>query len=275
MFKMITLTPLKQFIAPVTAACINPDLFESKTVAEIAELPVYEGNRKKKLGDLFKIEKNSAETPTITINGDVSKVKRIGMEMEKGEIVINGNGGMHLGEKMSGGKIIVNGNANGWTGSAMKGGLIEIHGDASDYLASPYRGISVGMRGGEIIVDGKVGSDSGCYMKSGVIKIRGGAGPYLGYHMIKGTIYVEKDCKNRMGAFMTGGKIIVNAAIEEVMPTFTVDEIKAKVKIDDNEKATGPFYVFYGDLAENGKGKLYVSKEANPHLSAIYDKYLD
>lgn len=275
MFKMITLTPLKQFKTPVLATCINTDVFEGKSIDEIAELSVYEGNRKKKLGDLFKIEKNPGEKLIITINGDVSKVKRIGMGMEKGEIIINGNSGMHLGEKMSGGKITVNGNANGWTGSAMKGGLIEIHGDASDYLASPYRGTSVGMRGGEIVVDGKVGSDSACYMKGGVIKIKGGAGPYLGYHMIKGTIYVEKNCKNRIGASMTGGKIIVNAAIEEVMPTFTVDEIKAKVKIDANEKATGPFYVFYGDLAENGKGKLYVSKEANPHLSAIYDKYLD
>jgi formylmethanofuran dehydrogenase subunit C len=92
--------------------------------------------------------------------------------------------------------------------------------------------------------------------------------------MIKGTIYVQKECGTRVGASMTGGKIIVSAAIEEVMPTFTVDSIKAKVKIDANEKATGPFYVFLGDLAEHGKGKLYVSKEANPHLSAIYDKYL-
>jgi formylmethanofuran dehydrogenase subunit C len=275
MFKMITLTPLKEFDAPIMAACINPDLFEVKSITEISELPVYEGNQKKKLDDLFKIDKNSTENSTITIKGDMSKVKRIGMGMERGEIVLNGNGGMHLGEKMSGGKITVNGNANGWTGSSMKGGLIEIHGDASDYLASPYRGTSIGMRGGEIVVDGKVGSDSGCYMKGGVIKIRGGAGPFLGYHMMKGTIYVEKDCKNRTGACMIGGKIIVNAAIEEVLPTFTVDEIKAKVKIDANEKATGPFYVFYGDLAENGKGKLYVSKEANPHLGAFYDKYLD
>jgi formylmethanofuran dehydrogenase subunit C len=272
---MVTLVPLKKFEAPLTAACISPDLFEGKSVAEIAKLPVYEGNKKKKLGDLFKIEKNSADTSIITINGDVSKAKQIGMNMEKGEIIINGNAGMHLGEKMTGGKITVNGNTDGWTGSAMKGGLIEIHGDGNDYLASPYRGTDVGMRGGEIVVDGKVGSDCACYMKGGVIKIRGGAGPFLGYHMIKGTIYVEKDCKNRVGASMTGGKIIVNAFLEEVMPTFTVDDVKAKVKINDNEKATGPFYVFSGDMSEHGKGKLFVSKAVNPHLGAIYDKYLE
>lgn len=272
---MITLTPLKKFQAPITAPSINPDVFEGKSVAEIAELPVYEGNRKEKLDNLFKIEENSAETPNITINGDVSKVKRVGMAMEKGEIIINGNAGMHLGEKMVGGKITVNGNAEGWIGSAMKGGVIEIHGDAGDYLASPYRGTSIGMRGGEIVVDGTVGSDSGCYMKGGVIKIKGGAGPFLGYHMKKGTIYVEKECKRRVGASMTGGKIIVNAFLEQVMPTFAVEQMKAKVKIDANEKATGPFYLFSGDIAEKGKGKLYVLKPANPHLSPLYDKYLE
>ena len=272
---MVTLVPLKKFENPITAACINPDLFEGKSVAEIAKFPIYEGNRKKKLGDLFKIEADSGDTSIITVNGDVSKVKRIGMGMEKGEIVINGNSGMHLGEKMAGGKITVNGNAGGWTGSAIKSGTIEIHGDGSDYLASPYRGTDVGMLGGEIVVDGKVGSDCACYMKGGVIKIKGSAGPFLGYRMIKGTVYVEKDCKSRVGASMTGGKIIVTGALEEVMPTFTVDDVKAKVKIDDNEKATGPFYVFVGDLAEHGKGKLFVSKAANPQLGAIYDKYLE
>jgi formylmethanofuran dehydrogenase subunit C len=274
MSKMITLTPLKKFEVPIDARCINPDVFAGKSVTEIAELPVYEGNRKQKLGDLFKIEKTSAETPDITINGDASKVKRIGMEMKNGEIVVNGDAGMHLGEKMAGGKIVVNGNADCWTGSAMQGGVMEIHGDANDYLASPYRGTKVGMCGGVIIVDGKVGSDAACYMKGGVIKIKGGAGPYLGYHMIKGTIYVEKECKTRVGALMTGGKIIVSAHIEEVMPSFTVDIVKPKVKIDANEKAAGPFYMFEGDMAENGKGKLYVLQAANPHLSAIYDKYL-
>ena len=131
------------------------------------------------------------------------------------------------------------------------------------------------MRGGEIVVDGNVGSDCACYMKGGVIKIRGNAGPFLGFHMSKGTIYIEKECKTRVGTSMTGGKIVVSGFLEEVMPSFTVDAIKPKVKIDDKEKATGPFYVFIGDLAEHGSGKVYVSKATNPHLGPIYDKYLD
>ena len=271
---MIVLTPLRKFQFPVHAECINPDVFHDKSMAEISSLTVWEGNKKKKLCDLFKIEETSAEKPNITINGDASEVRRVGQGMKDGEIVINGNAGMHLGEKMAGGKITVNGNAGGWTGSSMKNGLIEIHGDASDYLASPYRGSTAGMRGGKIVVDGNVGSDSGCYLRGGVIMVKGNAGPFLGFHISKGVIYVAQSAGNRLGASMTGGKIVVSGSVDELMPTFTVNAVKKKVKIDDTFKAEGPFYVFLGDLAEHGNGKLFVSQPSNPQLSPIYDKYL-
>jgi formylmethanofuran dehydrogenase subunit C len=271
---MIVLTPLKEFRFPVQAESISPDVFQGKSAAEIAELPVYEGNKPRKLRDLFKIVEKNDDASTILINGDVSEVRRIGQGMKAGEIVINGNAGMHLGEKMAGGKITVNGNAGQWTGSSMKNGLIEVHGNASDYLASPYRGSTEGMRGGKIIVDGDVGSDSGCYMRGGLIKIKGsGTGQFLGFHMSDGTIHVEKNASTRVGTNMTGGKIVVSGKVEEMMPTFTIDSVKPKVKIDDTESTKGPFYVFLGDLAEKGKGKIFVSKAYNPDLK-IYEKYL-
>jgi formylmethanofuran dehydrogenase subunit C len=271
---MIVLTPLKKFTFPVTAECINPDVFQGKDTTAISSLTVFEGNKQKKLGDLFKIEETNAESPNITINGDVSEVRRICMGMKNGEIVINGNVGMHLGEKMAGGKITVNGNAAQWAGSSMKNGLIEVHGDAGDYLASPYRGSTDGMKGGKIVVDGNVGSDSGCYLHGGLIKIKGSnTGQFLGFHMSNGTIHVEKDASTRVGTNMTGGKIIVSGKIEELMPSFTIDGVKGKVKVDPTESAAGPFYVFLGDLAENGTGKIFASKANNPHLK-IYEKYL-
>jgi formylmethanofuran dehydrogenase subunit C len=271
---MIVLTTLKKFTYPIYAECINPDNFKGKTLAEISDLQVYEGNKPKKLSELFKVEETPAETPNITIEGDAGEVRRIGMGMKNGEIVINGNAGMHLGEKMSGGKITVNGDAGAWVGSAMKKGLIEIHGNASDYVASPYRGTTEGMKGGKIIVDGNVGSDSGCYVRGGVIKIKGNAGPFLGFHMSDGAILVEKNVASRLGANMIGGKIVIKGTVEDMMPTFTIDSVKAKVKIDDTESAQGPFYVFLGDLAEKGIGKLFVSKASNTQLSSTYEKYL-
>jgi formylmethanofuran dehydrogenase subunit C len=270
---MIILTPKRKFEVPVQAACITPDFFKGKDTTEISNFPVTEGNRNLKLGDLFEIQEDHLETPYITINGDAGKVKRIGQAMKTGEIVVNGDCGMHTGEKMAGGKITVNGNIGGWSGDDMKGGLIEVHGDAGDYLASPYRGTATGMKGGLIVVDGKVGSDVGCYLHGGVLKIKGGAGRFLGYHMSDGAILVDKECDNRAGALMTGGKIVITGTIQEVMPGFTIDSVKPKVKIDDTQSVTGPFYVFLGDLAEHGTGKLFVNKANNPQLKT-YEKYL-
>ena len=271
---MIVLSPLRKFTYPITAECINPDVFQGKEISEIAKLPVFEGNKPKALSDLFKVEKDNLETPTVTINGDVSEVRRIGIGMKNGEIIVNGNVGMHLGEKMAGGKITVNGNTSQWAGCSMKKGSIEIHGNAGDYLASPYRGSTDGMKGGKIVVDGDVGADSGCYLQGGLIKIKGNnTGQFLGFHMSKGTIHVEKNASARLGANMTGGKIIVSGTLEELMPSFTIDGVKAKVKVDETESAAGPFYVFLGDLAEKGNGKIFASKTNNPQLKS-YEKYL-
>lgn len=269
---MITLTPLKTFDVPVQAPCITPDNFAGKKVAEIKKLPVTEGNRNLTIGDLFKVEESKEATPEINLNGDFGKVKRIGQGMTTGEIVCNGNIGMHTGEQMAGGKITVNGNAGGWTGSEMKKGVIEIRGDGGDYLASPSRGCDAGMKGGLITVDGNVGTDVACYIKGGVIKIKGSAGRFLGYHMSEGAIYVEKDCDVRTGACMTGGKIVVGGNLE-VLPSFTIDNVKPKVKVDKETSVQGPFYVFLGDLSEHGTGKIFANKAANPAMK-FYEKYL-
>ena len=129
---MISLYPLKQFKYPIIAECISPDVFCDKTLEEIRVLEIWEGNKQKKLGELFKAEENDTENTVIAIHGDVSKVRRIGAGMKTGEIAIYGNAGMHLGEEMRGGKIVVQGNAESWLGSMMKDGLIEVHGKAGD-----------------------------------------------------------------------------------------------------------------------------------------------
>jgi len=95
----------------------------------------------------------------------------------------------------------------------------------------------------------------------------------VGLRMHNGTIYVQKDCEGRAGACMNGGKIVVGGFLESVLPTFTIEDVKKKVKIEQNERIEGPFYLFLGDLTENSKGKLYVSKEKNLHLSH-YEKLL-
>jgi formylmethanofuran dehydrogenase subunit C len=268
---MTTLYPLKEFKFPIITENITPDFFQGKTIGEIEEQKVWEGNKQRKIGDLFKVEETkpefSPETVALTIRGDVSKVRRIGAGMKIGEILIYGNVGMHLGEEMKGGKITVHGNAGGWTGSMMKAGTIEIHGNAGDYLGAPYRGSTEGLRGGKITVYGNVGNEAGTHMRKGVIKIYGSVGEFAGFRMHSGTIYIQNDSDGRAGAGMTNGKIVIGGAVESVLPTFAIDSVKEKVKIEEGETAQGPFYVFLGDLVEKGNGKLYVSKTKNPHLS--------
>jgi formylmethanofuran dehydrogenase subunit C len=274
---MTILRPIKDFRFPVMADCISPDNFKGRSKQEIETLNLWEGNKQKHLGDLFEVEEVKPEEhvgcEVIIINGDISEVRRIGSGMKSGEIVINGNVGMHIGEQMRGGKIIVHGNTGGWAGSMMKGGTIEINGNTTDYLGAPYRGSTEGMKGGKIIVHGNVGNEAGAHMKKGLIKIHGNTGQFVGFRMCDGTIHVQNDCGGRAGACMIKGKIVVGGCLESVLPTFAIDSVKGNVKIEEDESVQGPFYVFLGDLAESGNGKLYVLKEKNPQLS-IYEKLL-
>ena len=274
---MVTLYPKRAFKVPVDAECITPDVFAEKASSEIAKLKILEGNRKRTLSELFKIENGkegggSSEKPTIRICGDVSKVRKIGAKMSMGTIIIDGDAGMHLGEEMMGGTITVTGNADSWVGSMMKNGTIEIKGDAGDYVGAAYRGSNRGMRGGTIIIHGNAGNEVGCFMRKGLIKVYGNVGQFVGVHMRKGTIFVQGNSEGRAGAGMIGGKIVIRGYIPSILPTFTIDIIRPKVKINKEEVA-GPFYRFIGDLADIGDGKLFVSRARNPHLKS-YEQYL-
>lgn len=271
---MITLHPKRVFKFPIEAKNISPDIFTKKTTNELATIQVWEGNRKKTLSDLFNIKNDGSSTSEdlmIKIEGDVSKLRNIGFGMTIGHIVVDGDVGMHLGEEMRGGTITVAGDADSWAGSKMKGGTIEIKGNAGDYIGASYRGSTEGMNGGKIIVHGNAGYEIGCFMRDGLIKILGDVGLFAGIHMSNGTIFIQGNSKGRAGAQMSNGKIVVMGQAP-VMPTFTIDSIKPKTKVD-KEKIEGPFYQFIGDTADNGKGKLLVSKNKNPNLS-FYEEYL-
>jgi len=263
------------FKAPVEADYLSPDSFAGKTLGEISKLPMWEGNKQRTIGELFEIEGEPTAKPeeqSIHLHGDVSRVRRIGSGMSAGEIMVFGDAGLHTGEEMKGGKITVGGNADSWLGAMMKDGTIEVKGNAGDYVGAAYRGSVKGMRGGTIIIHGNAGNELGCFMRKGLIKIYGSTAQFAGVHMRNGTIFITGSSSGRVGAEMTGGKVIVNGRLNEVLPTFLIDSLKPKVKVD-GEEITGPFYMFIGDTVEEGEGKLYVSKAANPHLK-FYEQFL-
>ena len=260
---------------PVYAECISPDVFTGKSIDEIAGLKIWEGNRQRRLGDVFDVFKEAAdpdEKVIIHLSGDLNKVRMIGCRMTSGAIIVEGNVGMRLGEGMEGGEILVKGDVDSWAGCMMKDGKIEVTGSAGNYIGSSYRGSTEGMKGGEILIHGDAESEVGCYMRGGLIRVEGNVGEFVGVHMRDGTIIVMGDCRGRAGAEMLDGKIIIGGHVPSVLPTFTIDGIRPDVKID-GEKIAGPFYRFAGDIAEEGRGKLFVAKNKNPHL-AFYEKYL-
>jgi formylmethanofuran dehydrogenase subunit C len=268
-----------KFAVPVEVEKISPDLFKGKSIEEIKKISVYEGNTKRVLEDLFEIEGQSAQTVEeiqITINGDLSKVRRIGDSMSGGKIIINGNVGHYVGNKMGGGNIIIKGNTGLWLGAKAKGGSIEVFGNAGDCIAGSYRGEmpGKGMKDGLIIIHGNAGAEIGRSMKGGNIVIEGDAGSLPGVDMRGGNIGIKGNCEGKVGARMNAGKIVISGFVSDVLPSFYIDGIKEKTKVA-GEKIAGPFYVFMGDVISNVKcgGKLFVSTLKNPHLK-IYESLL-
>jgi len=272
----LVIAALKQFRIPVTAECISPDFVAGKSPREIELTQVWEGNRRVKLGSLFKVTGEIGRAPsdcTIRIRGDVSVVRRVGYEMSSGSIQIDGEAGMYLGERMRGGTINVAGNAGSWLGTQMRGGQIEVKGDAGDSIGGSVRGGTKGMRAGTITIHGDCGTEAGAWMQKGMIRIMGNCDLYAGIHMKNGILLVERACQGRVGAQMTGGKVIVLGSAGGVLPSFQFEEIREKAKAGD-EKIPGPFYVFSGDVNEGGKGQLFARVSDNADLK-WNERYLE
>jgi formylmethanofuran dehydrogenase subunit C len=272
----LTITPVRQFTIPVTAECISPDFVAGKSLREIELTQVWEGNRKVKLGSLFRIAGEIGRTPndcTIKIAGNVSAVRRIGCEMSGGSVQIDGDAGMYLGERMKGGAITVTGDAGSWLGTQMRGGQIDVKGNTGDSIGGSVRGGTKGMRGGTITIYGNCGTEAGAWMQNGMIRVKGGCDLYAGIHMRKGTIVVERGCQGRVGAQMTGGKVIVLGNAGGMLPSFQFEEIRERAKAGD-EKIPGPFYLFSGDVNEGGKGQLFARVPDNPDLK-WNERYLE
>jgi len=248
---------------PIEAEVITPDTLAGKTPEQIMSLTVFRGNKSLKLRDLFdakgpKVDK--AEEIRIVIQGDVPTVKRIGEGMTTGEIVIKGSAGMHLGNNMKGGKITVQGNAGDWAGALMKGGEIVIKGNAGSYLGASYRGEWRGTSGGTILVEGNAGSETGAWMANGKIVVKGSVGQMAGIHMKGGVIIIQRDAAPRAGGEMLKGKIIILGKMSEVLPSFRSEGKVPTTKAGEEggEEITGPFNKFVGDLADGGKGEVFI-----------------
>src|SRR5574341_1577472 len=243
----VVIKPKMAFTISIEAENISPDKFAGKSEKDIQSLEVWMGNHKTTLGELFSVKvSGSAGAPAdtkIIMEGDFSRVKRIGEGMTAGLIMIKGNVDMHLGAKMSGGKISVTGNVDSWEGREMKGGEIVIEGNAGYDLGAGYRGETCGMRGGKITVTGSTLDFAGEHMCGGEIVVKGNAGILAGLSNNGGKIVIEGNT-SRPGSEMAKGTIMINGAVDEMMPVF---------KPEGTEAVDGVVYRKYsGDVIVNG-----------------------
>ena len=245
----VTVTLTKQPELYFEADLITPDQFAGKSVEEIGAIEISEGKIKYPISAYATIEGAAgatADETKIVLNGDWTRVKRIGQQMTAGEIVINSSTDMYTGGWMKGGKITVNGNVDSFTGIAMAGGELTVNGNAKNHVGSAYRGDWRGMTGGVLRVKGTAGNDIGTFMRGGTIIIEGDAFIHVLTHGDGGTIILKGNVEGRVGGQAVKGDVYVYGTIENPMPGYKyVDDVEAEV---DGDMAVFAHYV--GDLGE-------------------------
>jgi formylmethanofuran dehydrogenase subunit C len=257
----IKLVPKGKIGITVEAEVIRPDVFAGLPKEEIETLQVWQGPRELPLSDFFEVEVQAGETPAdtkIIIDGDVSRVKRIGQGMKAGKIEILGSVGMHLGAEMAGGSIFVQGSADSWAGMEMKGGLLQIAGSAGDHVGSAYRGSWRGMTGGQIQIEGNARSQLGGGLVGGSITVAGNVENFCGVRQSGGLILVKGNAVRGLGAEMTGGAVAIFGEIKQFCPGFIDAGREDNPKLGELQ-LEGKFARFTGDFAisKNPKGLLY------------------
>lgn len=266
----IILTPVGKIDIMIEAEVITPDTFASKSEDEIKNLLVWQGPNQLPLSEFFDVKGDTASSPqetSIIIDGDVTRVKRIGAGMTAGKIKINGSAGMHVGSEMNGGEIVVTGDVESWAGMEMKGGLLHIMGNGKDHIGCAYRGSWHGMTGGRILIDGNAVSQLGGGMSGGEIVVTGSVENFCGIRQNAGLIVIKGDVNRGVGAEMSGGTIVVIGNITNFLPGFEYVDTQSDLTFGDIT-CQGDFLQFAGDYAivARTKGVLYASKNANKGL---------
>lgn len=240
----LTMKPRAKPFLPIEAEMITPMNFIGNR-----ELFVWEGNKKRKIEDVFTVRKegnvNTPEMIVLILRGDTSRVKRVGEYMSSGTIIVEGDIGMHCGNFMRGGYIEIHGNADAWLGREMRNGSICCIGNAGDYCGSGYRGEKRGMRGGKIEIKGNAGNYLAEYLTGGEIHVHGNAGMFAGAEMRGGLLVIDGDV-HVPAANMSMGTCIIGGTAHEMLPSF--EKIREEAGM----------IIYKGDIANKGRGELKI-----------------
>lgn len=255
-------------LIPVEVEGIVPEHLRGKSISEIERLPIFHGNEKLPLAELFRVA-GSAEDNQLVFEGQLAGVHWIGAKMSEGSIRVESDAGRHVGSEMTGGHIEVQGNAGDWLGGEMHGGVVRVRGGAGDLVGSAYRGSQRGMTGGTILVDGPVGNEIAHSMRRGLIAV-GAAGDFAALNMIAGTLLVFGPIGDRPAAGMRRGTLgLFGPEKPRLLPTFRAGgclrplflqlmfrELNRLEYAVDRALWSADYQMHYGDLTTVGRGEV-------------------
>jgi formylmethanofuran dehydrogenase subunit C len=203
----------------IDLSSLTPDKLQGVDAAAIARLPLQCGNRAAALGDLFTVAAGDADD--LRLVGDCARFDRIGAEMTRGAITVEGDAGAYLGHAMRGGRIHVRGSAGVGAAQEMRGGEIAIDGNAGDFLGGARPGEMKGMSGGLVVVRGDAGDRVGDRLRRGTIIVEGRIGAYAASRMIAGTVLALGSAVGSYPGFaMKRGSLILLSRPTRELPTF-------------------------------------------------------
>jgi len=184
----LTLTLREQPEVPLDGEALTP----GRLAGDVASLPLWHGKERVRVGDFFAV---SGSGDDVRVEGDLSRVHRVGAGMTTGRLEVDGDVG-------------------DWAGAEMRGGTLVVHGSAGARLGGAYSGERAGMRGGEIVVHGDAGPQAGAGLRRGLIAVGGRAGEAAGLRMLAGTIVALGGLGPRAGAGMRRGSLVTMAPLE-------------------------------------------------------------
>jgi formylmethanofuran dehydrogenase subunit C len=197
---------------------LTPDRLAGQSIDAIARTPLTYGRRSVPVGEWFDVRGSAGAS--IVIEGDGTRLDRIGADMQNGLLRVEGNAGAYLGIGMRGGRIEVSGGVDAYAACGMAGGLVRIGGDAGDFLGAALPGEHRGMRGGVVIVAGRVADRAGDHMRRGLILAESGCGDYCASRMQGGTIASLGPCGAHPGFAMHRGTLLLAGPGPSPGPTF-------------------------------------------------------
>ena len=246
---------------------LTPERLAGLGEAEIARLPLQQGNRRGVLGDWFTVSMDTAEE-RLSLVGSDDRHDDVGAGLSRGEVQVEGDVGARAGMGMSGGRLVIAGSAGQGAATAMSGGDLRIAGTAGDELGGALPGERNGMSGGMAIVAGSAGSGVGDRLRRGLIVVAGAVGPCCGARMSAGTIVVGGRLAEFAGAAMRRGSILGLGESADILPGFGESGIHdlvfqrllaqtlGRCGLPELAARLQPLRRWQGDLAVAGKGEI-------------------